>query len=644
MHQERHYPGRVVGTDLRNPDFVAYARAFGAHGALVERSEDFARRARRGAGLRAPRARRAARRPAGHHPAPDARRDPGGRVVTRREVTVEGLAEPISHYADAVVAGDALYVSGIVPVDATGAVVGGDDVVAQARQVFAIMERVLAAAGATARRRRQGHRLPARRRRPPAHQPRAPGVLRLHAPREHAGRGQPPRRPRGAAGDRGRSRTCTGERDRDRGAASPPASSAPRRSWPTRWRASPRSPSSTRSSPSARSRRWPGRAPASAARWPASRCSSRTSSTRRACARPTPRRSTPTTSRSDSAPSVPRSRPQGAIVVGKANADEFAWGVCGQNTFYGDTVNPTAPDRVAGGSSSGNAAALAAGHGPAGARHRHRRLRADARRVLRRRRAQDGAAAPSRRGRLPAGGELRHRRPDGDAPWPTARWPTPCSPATPVPEPGAARPARRACSTAHPDLAPPDGAGRARRARAGPRRAAAGARRRRARARRCRCPRATRGRCSTPRPPRRHAATFPSRRDEYGPLIRAKLDHAHHGDRRAGARGPPGARGVARAGRARARRRPRARAHARLRRAAARRASTSSACGCPSRPTRAPSATWAGPRSRSATLQLAGRDAGGRHRRRAGAGARGRGALASSHARDPLHPREHPRL
>ena len=46
---------------------------------------------------------------------------------------------------------------------------------------------------------------------------------------------------------------------------------------------------------------------------------------------------------------------------GQGNLDEFAWGVCGQNTFYGDTVNPTRPDRVAGGSSSGNAAALAAG-------------------------------------------------------------------------------------------------------------------------------------------------------------------------------------------------------------------------------------------------------------------------------------------
>ena len=42
MHQERHYPGRVSGTDLVNPDFAALARAFGAHGDVVERTDDFA--------------------------------------------------------------------------------------------------------------------------------------------------------------------------------------------------------------------------------------------------------------------------------------------------------------------------------------------------------------------------------------------------------------------------------------------------------------------------------------------------------------------------------------------------------------------------------------------------------------------------
>ncbi|HZQ72902.1 MAG TPA: thiamine pyrophosphate-binding protein [Burkholderiales bacterium] len=42
MHQEREYPGRVYGTDLRNPDFAAYARAFGGHGEVVERTGDFA--------------------------------------------------------------------------------------------------------------------------------------------------------------------------------------------------------------------------------------------------------------------------------------------------------------------------------------------------------------------------------------------------------------------------------------------------------------------------------------------------------------------------------------------------------------------------------------------------------------------------
>lgn len=41
MHQERHYPGRVVGTGIENPDFAAYARAFGGHGERVETTEAF---------------------------------------------------------------------------------------------------------------------------------------------------------------------------------------------------------------------------------------------------------------------------------------------------------------------------------------------------------------------------------------------------------------------------------------------------------------------------------------------------------------------------------------------------------------------------------------------------------------------------
>ncbi len=42
MHQERHYPGRVSGTDLANPDFAALARAHGAHAETVERDEEVA--------------------------------------------------------------------------------------------------------------------------------------------------------------------------------------------------------------------------------------------------------------------------------------------------------------------------------------------------------------------------------------------------------------------------------------------------------------------------------------------------------------------------------------------------------------------------------------------------------------------------
>jgi len=50
MHQERDFPARVYGTALRNPDFAALARAYGAHGELVERTQDFAAAFERAAG------------------------------------------------------------------------------------------------------------------------------------------------------------------------------------------------------------------------------------------------------------------------------------------------------------------------------------------------------------------------------------------------------------------------------------------------------------------------------------------------------------------------------------------------------------------------------------------------------------------
>jgi reactive intermediate/imine deaminase len=68
-------------------------------------------------------------------------------VSRRTEIRVPGLAEPISHYTDAVRAGELLFVSGCVPVDGEGKLVPGD-IVAQTRQVFDNVRLVLEAAGA----------------------------------------------------------------------------------------------------------------------------------------------------------------------------------------------------------------------------------------------------------------------------------------------------------------------------------------------------------------------------------------------------------------------------------------------------------------------------------------------------------------
>ncbi len=65
----------------------------------------------------------------------------------RQEIKGEGTGEAISHYTDAVRFGDLLFISGVMPVDAAGKVVGGD-AVTQVRQVFKNMAAILKAAGA----------------------------------------------------------------------------------------------------------------------------------------------------------------------------------------------------------------------------------------------------------------------------------------------------------------------------------------------------------------------------------------------------------------------------------------------------------------------------------------------------------------
>ena len=67
----------------------------------------------------------------------------------RREIRAPGVAEPISHYSDAVRAGDLLFVSGCPAPDEHGHLVGGDDTVAQCAQVLRNLGAILEAAGCT---------------------------------------------------------------------------------------------------------------------------------------------------------------------------------------------------------------------------------------------------------------------------------------------------------------------------------------------------------------------------------------------------------------------------------------------------------------------------------------------------------------
>lgn len=58
-------------------------------------------------------------------------------------------------------------------------------------------------------------------------------------------------------------------------------------------------------------------------------------------------------------------RRAGAVLIGKTNLNEFAYGVTGENEHYGRVLNPWSRERMTGGSSAGSAAALAAGIGAA---------------------------------------------------------------------------------------------------------------------------------------------------------------------------------------------------------------------------------------------------------------------------------------
>lgn len=66
----------------------------------------------------------------------------------RQEFKIPGLNPPVSHYTDAVRFGDLLFVSGIAPLDEDLNLIGGDDVAAQAEQVFVNLEKVLQAVSA----------------------------------------------------------------------------------------------------------------------------------------------------------------------------------------------------------------------------------------------------------------------------------------------------------------------------------------------------------------------------------------------------------------------------------------------------------------------------------------------------------------
>ena len=125
------------------------------------------------------------------------------------------------------------------------------------------------------------------------------------------------------------------------------------------------------------------------------------------------------------APIVARMKAAGAIPLARTNLPEMALRISTDNPLRGRTNNPWDPGRVAGGSSGGEGAALAAGHDAVRSRQRHRRLAAQPRVLQRHHRAQADARACAERGLDPAarpdggGAGDGDRRADGAGGWPT---------------------------------------------------------------------------------------------------------------------------------------------------------------------------------------------------------------------------------
>ena len=76
-------------------------------------------------------------------------------AAPRKEIRLDDMMEPISHYTDAVLCGDFLYMSGAGPFDKDGNVIGEGDVVKQCEVTCANIDRMLSAADMSPK----GHRL-----------------------------------------------------------------------------------------------------------------------------------------------------------------------------------------------------------------------------------------------------------------------------------------------------------------------------------------------------------------------------------------------------------------------------------------------------------------------------------------------------